>query len=285
MRQVFASPRMKNVEGVADMLREEGIEVRITQGRSYKGSWGGRRSYRDSEGALPAVWVVKSEDQPRARQLLRDAGLLDSTRMPSDSYLGPSLHERAEKGVAPSPQRRAFRYKLALLVAIAVAIALAYSVMRTPSPVPVAAPAAPAAPAAGPAPAPAATVPRRETQAAVYRVETPPALAELLIATELEAHRAGAACLGIDGKAPPADVLAHLRRRGTTLTAMPDCPAEAGSLAIDVTDYRTDGSGTGTVEVRVSAPGADGAASMQVRRLQVQRIGSDWRVLRVLDVR
>ena len=89
MRQVFSSLRIENVEGIAKMLEAEGIEVRITHGRSYKGGWAGRRSYQEAEkgGPLPAVWVVKSEDQPRARQLLRDAGLLDTTRGGSDSFL------------------------------------------------------------------------------------------------------------------------------------------------------------------------------------------------------
>ncbi|HWI24375.1 MAG TPA: pathogenicity-like protein, partial [Lysobacter sp.] len=43
MRQVFSSPRLENVEGIAKFLEEHGIEVRITQGRSYKGGWSGRR--------------------------------------------------------------------------------------------------------------------------------------------------------------------------------------------------------------------------------------------------
>src|SRR5688572_13227741 len=121
MRQVFSSPRLENVEGIAKMLEDQGIEVRITHGRSYKGGWGGRRSYREAGGPQPAVWVVRSEDQPKARQLLRDAGLLDSTRAGSDSFLSPSVHAGAPEGpVAPAPQKRAFRYKIALLIAIVV---------------------------------------------------------------------------------------------------------------------------------------------------------------------
>ena len=36
MRQVFSSPRLENVEGVAQMLREAGIEIKVTDARSYK---------------------------------------------------------------------------------------------------------------------------------------------------------------------------------------------------------------------------------------------------------
>src|SRR6478736_6681763 len=139
MRQVFASPRLENVEGIAQLLEAQGIEVRITHGRSYRGGWGGRRTYRDSEGGpLPAVWVVKSEDQPRARQLLREAGLLDSTRGGSDSFLAPSAHVGStEPGAAKPPaQKRAFRYKIGLLIAIVVAVGFAWNASRKTTSVP-----------------------------------------------------------------------------------------------------------------------------------------------------
>ena len=127
MRQVFTSPRLENVEGIAKVLRDEGIEVRITHGRSYKGTIRGNFNYRDSlrKGPQPAVWVVKSEDQPRAREMLRSAGLLESTRNPGDSFLAPSVHEGNDK--SGSPQQRAFRIKIALLIAISVALVLALS--------------------------------------------------------------------------------------------------------------------------------------------------------------
>ena len=38
MRQVFTSTRLENVEGVAKLLGEHGIETKITQGRSWKGN-------------------------------------------------------------------------------------------------------------------------------------------------------------------------------------------------------------------------------------------------------
>ena len=281
MRQVFSSPRLENVEGIARMLEEQGIEVRITHGRSYKGGWSGRRSYRDAEsGQLPAVWVVRSEDQPRARQLLREAGLLDSTRASvTDSYLAPSVHVCAPEPAAPAPQRRAFRYKIALLVAIGVAVALAYSAMRRPSAPPQVQPIAttPSAPAP-------TTVAAAEPAAPVYRIDTPPALAETLVVAELDAQGATAACVAIDSLAPPADTLARLSRGDRTVEACAAAPA-AGSLVIDVRNYRTDGSGTGTIDVAVTGPDAAGRRTTQVRTLQVRRVEADWRVLRVISVR
>src|SRR5580692_10323108 len=95
MRSVFTSPRLENVEAVAKMLADAGIEVRVSQDRSYKGTRRRPFSYRESASSEdnPQVWVIKAEDQPRARQMLREGGLIDSTRpefSQSMSYLPPS---------------------------------------------------------------------------------------------------------------------------------------------------------------------------------------------------
>lgn len=127
MRQVFTSARLENVEAVARMLREEGIEVRITNGRSYKGNRRAAFSYRHEPANKPAVWVVRSEDQPRARELLRQAGLMGSTRNPGDSYLAPTFRDPDPVVHANPTARRALRIKIALLAAIAVVMGLTMS--------------------------------------------------------------------------------------------------------------------------------------------------------------
>ncbi|MUV14146.1 hypothetical protein [Noviluteimonas gilva] len=284
MRQVFSSPRLANVEGIAKMLTDEGIEVRITHGRSYKSAWSGRRTYKDDEagGPLPAVWVVKSEDQPRARQILREAGLLDSTRGGSDSFLPEStITGSYELRPAATPTKRAFRYKIGLLIAIVVAVGLAWTAAhRAGTNTPVAKAPVAAAPVAA-APAAAQTAPADPVPGA-YPVETPPALALMLGGVELNTAAPAVACLRIDGVPVVPDVLATLPAGKTRF----DCRDTTGtkSTIIDVRDYRTDGSGTGTVELAVT--GADaGAPTTQVRTLLVRRDEATWRVLRVLAVR
>ncbi|MDX2299043.1 MAG: pathogenicity-like protein [Xanthomonadaceae bacterium] len=87
MRQLFSSQRLENVEGVARLLNEHGIETHISQSRGYKSKRRGTFSYADSARSdpsqWPAVWIVKAEDQPRARELLREAGLFTATSKPS----------------------------------------------------------------------------------------------------------------------------------------------------------------------------------------------------------
>ncbi|KGQ19702.1 Pathogenicity-related protein [Lysobacter dokdonensis DS-58] len=277
MRQVFSSPRIANVEGIAKMLEADGIEVRITHGRSYKSGWSGRRTYKDSEtgGPLPAVWVVRSEDQPRARQILREAGLLDSTRGGSDSFLPDAVLHVSERTTA-TPTKRAFRYKIGLLIAIVLAVALAWIAAHRAGKAPTAA--APTAKPAATAPVAVQTAPVDPVPGA-YPVETPPALATMLAGVELAADAPKIACLQIDGAAASKDVTAAL-----PASTQLDCTDTTGtkSLVIDVRGYRTDGSGTGTVELAVTSAGAQ---ATQVRTLLVRRTENEWRVLRVLSVR
>ena len=287
MRQVFTSARLANVEGVAKMLEDAGIEVRITGGRSYQSAWSGRRTYRDPEdgGSLPAVWVLKSEDQPRARQMLRDAGMLGTTNQTSDSYLAPSVHDVLGPRT-PTPERRAWRLKIWVLVAIAAVLALAFGAMRKPRPVPPARPSAMQAPAVPaptsmPLPAPAVTP-------QTYRAETPPALALMLVSAELETGRPGTVCVTVDGHAPDQALSGQLRREGLTINPASGCARAKGSqrvLAIDVTGYSTDGSGTGTVETVATLRDTAGTSRTQRRTFEVQREGLDWSVVRELPAR
>ncbi len=120
MRSVFTSPRLENVEAVAKLLADAGIEVRVTKDRSYKGNRRRPFSYRDSANANaedhPQVWIIKADDQPRARALLREAGLIDSTRpefSQQSSYL-PTL--ATQVAVAKPDRRKMFVMRIRLLL-------------------------------------------------------------------------------------------------------------------------------------------------------------------------
>lgn len=121
MRKVFSSQRLENVEGVAKLLGDAGIEVRVSDGRSYKGNRRGTFSYSDRGNApTPAVWVVRSDQQMAARELLREAGLLDSTRT-EEGYVSPNFRFQAEQNATRSPMRkRTLRIKLGLIALIVV---------------------------------------------------------------------------------------------------------------------------------------------------------------------
>lgn len=147
MRQIFSSARLETVEGVAELLNQNGIQTRITNGRSYKGNRRGQFSYTEQNRETrsnPTVWVVFPDDQPKARTLLREAGLLETTRT---SYApGP---ERFSSRTS-TPTSIASRARVWLLVAVVILGGI--TVMRSchrpdASQLPTVAPPVPATPA------------------------------------------------------------------------------------------------------------------------------------------
>lgn len=149
MRQVFSSQRVETVEGVARLLRDAGIDVRITNGRSYHSKRSGQFSYLDrgNEKSHPAVWVVHANDQPAARELLRAARLLDTTRKDHP------IAEFAFRDTAPTTsggRSWAWRIRVGLMLVIA-AVALFVVLRHRAAPVPP----APPPPVAPTAPVPA----------------------------------------------------------------------------------------------------------------------------------
>ncbi len=267
MRKVFTSPRLENVEAVANLLREQGIAVKIDQGRSYHGNRRSTFSYRVQEDEpipQPSVWIVHADDQPRGRQLLRDAGLLESSRAGEGSYLPVSVLERNDPA-SVAKSRRATWLKGGLLGLLAIGIGLVYFTTRKPAPVP-----APAPAAAKPAPPP--IVPELAGDLMLYRADVPTALAKLLIEREIAAGRPGQACIAIDGKDPPAGFIEALDAGATQVFATSSCPP-GSALGVAIDEYMTDGSGAGSVQLSVGGKDA--------RKVEVERDGTRWRVLRM----
>ncbi|MBD8636311.1 pathogenicity-like protein [Stenotrophomonas sp. CFBP 13725] len=170
MRQIFSSQRVETVEGVAELLRSHDIEVRVTDGRTYHTKRRGQFSYLDQNKNIrpPTVWVVRADDQPKAREILRDARLLDTTRRDHPT----AEFAFREPAAATSGRGWAWRIRIALLVVIAgvaLFIAMGHRGAQAPQP----APAAPE-PAAQPQPA-APTPPAAPEEEEEVRVRIQPA--------------------------------------------------------------------------------------------------------------
>lgn len=177
MRQIFTSQRLETVEGVARLLEEAGIGTYISHPRSYRSKRRGQFSYSEPVPAdqQPAVWVRKPEDQPRARELLREAGLLATTR----SYSGlptpatQALPSRFEEGGA---NRWAWRVRIGLLLLIAaVAMFIWLGRHRGPPAAPQALPAPAATPDRAPPPADGDGAGDEEEDEVRVRISPPPA--------------------------------------------------------------------------------------------------------------
>jgi hypothetical protein len=272
MRQVFTSARLENVEQVAKLLEDAGIEVRITNGRSYKGGIRGNFTYRDEGRSKPAVWIVRSEDQPKARALLREAGLMDSSRNAPDSYLSMGLRGTSEQSDRRGDmQRRAFRIKLGLLVVIAAIVALAFMAMRPPSNGVQSA----VAPAVATAPVPGDLPPRGNTA-------TPDSLALALLRGELPRRADDIACIAVDGRDPSPALLAALPPSPGRVLPASQCPAKVegrpAAQLIAIGKYEANAAGTGTIFMQRRRVGAKGVPQWY----DVRRDGEDWRIVQPL---
>src|SRR5690606_2151884 len=136
MRQVFSSARIENAEAVARLLEAEGIEVRVEHGRSFKRAIRGNFSYRaDADnGPKPTVWVIRSDEQPRARQLLREAGLLDAATTLPPTFLPPTPRPENVERAARDAKRKAMRIRFGLLaVILIIAAAIVFKPMPDPA--------------------------------------------------------------------------------------------------------------------------------------------------------
>lgn len=276
MRQVFTSARLENVEQVAKLLEDAGIEVRITNGRSYKGGIRGNFTYRDEGRSKPAVWIVRSEDQPKARALLREAGLMDSSRNAPDSYLSMGLRGTSEQSDRRGDmQRRAFRIKLGLLVVIAAIVALAFMAMRpTSTGVP---------PAGAPGTAPAvATAPVPGDLPARGNTATPDSLVVALLRGELPRQAGDVACIAVDGRDPSPALLAALPPSPGRVLAASQCPAKVegqpAAQLIAIGRYEANAAGTGTIFMQRRRIGAKGVPQWY----DVRRDGEGWRIVQPL---
>ncbi|TWT21353.1 DUF2007 domain-containing protein [Luteimonas marina] len=269
MRLVFSSARIENAEAVAKLLADQGIEVRVENGRSFRSSIRGNFSYREQAeaGERAAVWVIRADDQPRARQLLRDAGLLEASPAAPTGFLPTTGHAAR----AASPVRRA-RMGLGLIIVAAVALALWLNQFRNPGwDLPERPP-----PASAPAPIDPSLQQIATSAETAHLIPTPPALAVTLAAREHAQAPAPTLCLSIDGADPTDAALAAARAAGLDPLAASACPAEGERLRVAVSGYRTDGSGSGTVELEVARNAGDPVA----KRLEVRRDGDQWQVLR-----
>ncbi len=276
MRQMFTSPRLENVERVAQLLNEAGITTKITNGRSYKGNHRGGFSYREGErsGQQAAVWVLVSEDQPRARQILRDAGLLETTRAPGDSYRAPTF--RAPEIKTPdSAQKRALQLKLGFLIAIVMIIGLVFiqvfpdATRRT-------------------APETAATAPQAIGDMAA--TPTPDALSVLILNSEASMRAPAVLCIAVDGKDASETLMAQVRRPSRKVVPASQCvrvanaasgsyhrPSGARAFLLDVSGFRQ---GADTAQIKFNAFHSTQAATSKT--LQVRNVDGDWEIVQLL---
>ncbi|HQW81200.1 MAG: hypothetical protein IPF83_05800 [Rhodanobacteraceae bacterium] len=134
MRQVYASPRAENVDRVEAMLNDAGIQTRvlkrdkINRGRFQRFSFNEQANSKE----WPAVQVVFAEDMPKAREMLRAAGLMGTTR--------PDANAPMPRWEAPGngPDDMAARMRRIAMISVVIGlifVAYAYQTAKREAPV------------------------------------------------------------------------------------------------------------------------------------------------------
>ncbi len=289
MRQVFSSPRLENVEAVARLLEDAGIEVRITDGRSYRGNRRGNFSYGDTSAPRGAVWVVQSNDQLRAREILREAGLIDSTRQ-RDSFVANFRDAEAIAAEGDPRQRRVVRIKYTMLVVLLVAAgALTVHMVRNRPDAPV----APVSSPTNPQPLPERQFAREPFDGSIQPTLTP--IAEAVFAHELGNVRLDIGCMSVDGHDAPAPLIESVQARlqGTPIQLVSASNCERIAEEAIGSSHRASGQPAMLVDVgRFRASAADAGEVEYTayhhrlfatyRTLEVRRIDGQWQVTRVV---
>jgi len=272
MRPLFSSHRLETVEGVAQLLRDAGIEVRVTHGRGYAGKRRRHFSFREQDTAqpLPTVWVIQSSEQVRARGLLREAGLIDSTREPASA---PAFRFQPTSQVGRGGGKRLLMVKFGLMGGIALVMVLA--IVRTLSQAP-----------------------------QVAQLASPPfdgrvaptlqPVAQAVFIKEIEKRDPTVLCMSVDGADAPRDVIAATGgSMGGKRMVVP------GSHCVRVADsdagsyHKTSGGEAMILEVSGFRPSAPDAGTVEFsayqhrlwaryKTLEVRRINGQWQVVRTI---
>lgn len=122
MRQIYTSPRNENIDRVVALLAEAGIQTSVTNRSNYAGHDFKGPSYtaKVDSSAWPQVWIVHSEDQTRARAMLREIGVEPPTRFAAEL----AETQAKQKSVVQRRGKMAWNVRTLLLVAIGVIILL-----------------------------------------------------------------------------------------------------------------------------------------------------------------
>jgi hypothetical protein len=219
------------------------------------------------------VWVIKSEDQLKARELLRENGLIDTTRGDSAYTLPVFRTEEQTRNKTPQ-QKRMFRIKMGLLGGIV--IVLAMTMIRTISDKPTPAPAPPAL-ATGP------------FDGSVAPTLAP--IAQAVFSSQLAEANVPVLCLAVDGKDAPAAMINALKVPGRTLVPASQCrrvadsdtgsfhmPTGQPAMMLDVNAFRPSAPDAGQVEYSAYHH----RMFARYKTLEVKRINGAWQVTRVL---
>ena len=125
MRQLYTSPRQENIDRVATMLAEQGIDCTIENRSNYRRPTYQRFSYsqrNEDRDNWAQVWVTKADDYTRARALLKELGIEPVVRHGEELALA--------RNPTPDMRRQSMASRFRRIVMLAVAGAILVLMLR-----------------------------------------------------------------------------------------------------------------------------------------------------------
>ena len=125
MRQLYTSPRQENIDRVAALLAEKGIECTITNRSNWKKPSYQRFSYSQREeerDSWPQVWVNRADDYTEARTVLKELGIEPVIRHGEELALA--------RNPTPEAQQKSVATRIRRIVMLAVAGAFVVLMLR-----------------------------------------------------------------------------------------------------------------------------------------------------------
>jgi hypothetical protein len=109
MRQLYTSPRQDNIDRVAALLTEQGIECTVENRSNYNRPTYQRFSYSqrgENRDNWAQVWVTRADDYTRARALLKELGIEPVVRHGEELALARSPTPEGRRGSVATRIRR-----------------------------------------------------------------------------------------------------------------------------------------------------------------------------------
>jgi hypothetical protein len=125
MRQLYTSPRQENIDRVAKLLKEQGIECTIENRSNYNRGTYQRFSYtqrQENRDNWAQVWVTRADDYTRARALLKEVGIEPVIRHGEELALA--------RNATPDMKRQSMANRVRRIVMLAVAGAFVVLMLR-----------------------------------------------------------------------------------------------------------------------------------------------------------
>lgn len=118
VRIIYSTPRLENAERVASLLEADGVATRLLYGpRFRRNTWrGADYGQPRNPGDWPRVLVLNNGDLPKARAVLRQAGLMAPAAFDRDENTADAPVLRSRRDDGRRPMITASRIRIALIV-------------------------------------------------------------------------------------------------------------------------------------------------------------------------